>query len=162
MSGWAEGSTGAVTEVPEFSSAAAAGRGMAPAAWAKAAVISAELRWTSAGAWPAALGFSSSEILFWNDSALAATAAGAWGGARGCGLLKSMNRTVRETASEARLMMRLSFMPSPVPLQYRPYGSGKWRERRRDGRCWTGGCGASLGWTAGWPSPRESLPFKFF
>ena len=36
------------------------------------------------------------------------TAAGACGRARGCGLLKTMNRTAMETASEARLICRSS------------------------------------------------------
>src|SRR5882672_3120834 len=119
MSGCAAGSTEAVTGVPALSSLGA-GTGIAPAAWAKAAVISEELRCISAGAWPGGLGFSSCEILFWNDSALATAAAGANGGATGCGLPKSITRTARETASEHKLMMRLMVTKSPVPcLWYR-------------------------------------------
>ena len=53
---------------------------------------------------------------------LAAATAGVTCGATGCGFLNSKISTHRETANEAKLMMRLSFMGLPVSG-----GSSGWR-----------------------------------
>src|ERR1700743_1723159 len=88
----------------------AATEGIAPAAWAMAALTSSAVTWISAGGWLGSLGESSCCIFSWNDCAFSAAVAAGSGCDTGAGFFNTNTKATTDVRRVAILMMRSTFM----------------------------------------------------